>query len=142
MPERTDYAALIAGHTVVIEMINSGDAGLPVLTQLLRVAQPALGAAGMAFVEFAPSGGRVIAATGAAEWTIGRPLSASDPATVCLLSGPRVQCVRTDHLTNQLAVELAERGLRRMVVSRAEIGGHTVGSLHALYPAGADEPGP
>ncbi|TCB92719.1 PAS domain-containing sensor histidine kinase [Micromonospora zingiberis] len=140
MPDRTDYSALIAGHTVIIEMINSGDAGLPVLTQLLRMAQPALGAAGMAFVEFAPSGGRVIAATGAAEWTIGRPLPANDPATICLLAGPRVQCVRTDHLTNQLAVELAERGLRRMVVSRAEIGGHTVGSLHALYLAGADEP--
>ncbi|WP_284706285.1 sensor histidine kinase [Micromonospora phytophila] len=141
MPERTDFSALIAGHTVVIEMINSGDAGLPVLTQLLRVAQSALGAAGMAFVEFAPTGGRVIAATGAAEWTIGRPLPANDPATVCLLSGPRVQQVRTDHLTGKLADELAGRGLLRMVVSRAEIGGLTVGSLHALYPAGDDEPG-
>ncbi|RIV34380.1 PAS domain-containing sensor histidine kinase [Micromonospora radicis] len=140
MADRTDYSALIAGNTVIIEMINSGDAGLPVLTQLLRVAQPALGAAGMAFVEFAPSGGRVIAATGAAEWTIGRPLPATDPATICLLAGPRVQCVRTEHLSSQLAVELAERGLRRMVVSRAEIGGHTVGSLHALYLAGDEEP--
>ncbi|WP_204036514.1 sensor histidine kinase [Micromonospora qiuiae] len=139
MPDRTDYAALIAGHTVIIEMINSGDAGLPVLNQLLQVAQPALGAAGMAFVEFAPSGGRVIAATGAAEWTLGRPLPASDPITSCLLTGPRVRHVRTDRCTNQLAAELAERGLRRMVVSRAEIAGHTVGSLHALYLAGDDE---
>lgn len=140
MPDRTDYSALIAGHTVIIEMINSGDAGLPVLTRLLGMAQPAIGAAGMAFVEFAPSGGRVIAATGAAEWTIGRPLPANDPATVCLLSGPRVQSVRTDKLTSQLALELAERGLRRMVVSRAEIGGHIVGSLHALYLAETEEP--
>ncbi|SCL22313.1 PAS/PAC sensor signal transduction histidine kinase [Micromonospora nigra] len=140
MPERTNYAALIAGHTAVIEMINSGDAGLHVLTQLLRVAQPALGAAGMAFVEFAPSGGRVIAATGAVEWTLGRPLPASDPATICLLTGPRVQQVGVDHLTGQLAGELAERGLLRMVVARAEIGGLTVGSLHALYPPGDDEP--
>ncbi|MEU8295752.1 ATP-binding protein [Micromonospora sp. NPDC048909] len=133
MPERIDFAALIDGHTVVIEMINSGDAGLPVLTQLLRVAQPALGAAAMAFVEFGPTGGRVIAATGAAEWTVGRPLAGNDPATVCLLTGPRVQQVRMDHLTGRLPGELAERGLRQMVVSRAEIGGHTVGSLHALY---------
>ncbi|PMR62291.1 PAS domain-containing sensor histidine kinase [Verrucosispora sp. ts21] len=140
MPDRTDYSALIAGHTVIIEMINSGDAGLPVLNRLLRMAQPALGAAGMAFVEFAPSGGRVIAATGAAEWIVGRPVPANDPATTCLLSGPRVRCVRTDQLTNQLAVELAGRGLLRMVVSRAELGGHTVGSLHALYPADAEEP--
>ncbi|QOC94463.1 PAS domain-containing sensor histidine kinase [Micromonospora craniellae] len=142
MTDRTDYSALIAGHTVVIEMVNSRDAGLPVLTQLLRVAQPALGAAGMAFVEFAPSGGRVIAATGAAEWTIGRPLPPSDPITACLLAGPRVQCVRTDRLGSQLADELDDRGLRRMVVSRAEIGGHAVGSLQALYRAGDDEPGP
>ncbi|MGW3601850.1 MULTISPECIES: PAS domain-containing sensor histidine kinase [unclassified Micromonospora] len=139
MPERIDFPALIAGHTVVIEMINSGDAGLPVLTQLLRVAQPALGAAGMAFAEFGPTGGRVIAATGAAEWILGRPLAADDPDTVCLLSGPRVRQTRVAHLSGKLADELAGCGLRRMVVSRAEIGGHTVGSLHALYP-GDEEP--
>ncbi|RQX14503.1 PAS domain-containing sensor histidine kinase [Micromonospora ureilytica] len=139
MPERIDFPALLAGHTVVIEMINSGDAGLPVLTQLLRVAQPALGAAGMAFVEFGPTGGRVIAATGAAEWALGRPLAVDDPDTVCLLSGPRVRQVRVSDLNGKLAGELAGSGLRRMAVSRAEIGGHTVGSLHALYP-GDDEP--
>ncbi|SCE87638.1 PAS/PAC sensor signal transduction histidine kinase [Micromonospora coriariae] len=133
MPERIDFPALIAGHTVVIEMINSGDAGLPVLTQLLRVAQPALGAAGMAFAEFGPTGGRVIAATGAAEWILGRPLAADDPDTVCLLSGPRVRQARVADLSGKLADELAGCGLRRMAVSRAEIGGHTVGSLHALY---------
>ncbi|MFV2102264.1 ATP-binding protein [Micromonospora sp. LOL_024] len=142
MPDRTDYSALIAGQTTVIDLINSGEAGLPILNQLLRMAQPALGAAGMAFVEFAPSGGRVIAATGAAEWTVGRPLPANDPVTVCLLAGPRVQCVRTDKFTNQLATELSDRGLRRMVVCRAEIGGHAVGSLHALYRAGDEEPSP
>ncbi|MFF4877462.1 ATP-binding protein [Micromonospora sp. NPDC000668] len=139
MPERIDFPALIAGHTIVIEMINSGDAGLPVLTQLLRVAQPALGAAGMAFAEFGPTGGRVIAATGAVEWTLGRPLPADDPDTIGLLSGPRVRHARVDHLSGKLAGELAGSGLRQMVVSRAEIGGHTVGSLHALYP-GDDEP--
>ncbi|KOX14689.1 PAS domain-containing sensor histidine kinase [Micromonospora profundi] len=140
MPERIDFPALIAGHAVVIEMINSGDAGLPVLTQLLRAAQPALGARGMAFVEFGPTGGRVIAATGAADWALGRPLAADDPDTVCLLSGPRVRQVRVADLNGKLAGELAGSGLRRMVVSRAEIGGHTVGSLHALYP-GDGEPG-
>ena len=62
MPDRPDYPALIAGHTVVIEMINSGDAGLPVLGHLLRVAQRTVGAAGMAFVEYGPTGGRIIAA--------------------------------------------------------------------------------
>ncbi|MFG2051610.1 ATP-binding protein [Micromonospora sp. NPDC048935] len=139
MPERIDFPALLTGHTVVIEMINSGEAGLPVLTQLLRVAQPSLGATGMAFVEFGPTGGRVIAATGTAGWALGRPLAADDPDTVCLLNGPRVRNVRVGHLNGKLAGELAGSDLRWMVVSRAEIGGHTVGSLHALYP-GDDEP--
>lgn len=134
MPERPDYAALIAGHTVVIEMINSGDTGLPVLTQLLRIAQPTLGAAGMAFVEFTPTGGRVIAATGAAEWALGRPLPPSDPVTACLMHGPRVQRVRVDRFTGGLAEELARRGLCWLVAARAELAGLPVGSLHALYP--------
>ena len=138
MPERTDLADLITDHGAVIEMINSGEAGLPVLTALLRAARPALGAACVAFVEFAPTGGRVIAASGCAEWTIGRPLPASDPATVCLLTGPRVRQTRLDRLDGPLAGELAERGLRRMIVARAELNGLTVGSLHALYPDGEE----
>lgn len=82
----------------------------------------------------------MISATGAAEWTLGRPFAPDDPATVYLLSGPRVQQVRLDQLNGRLSGELVERGLRRMVVSRAEIGGHPVGSLHAFYSDGEDEP--
>ncbi|MEU6072683.1 ATP-binding protein [Micromonospora sp. NPDC047074] len=140
MPERTDFAALITGHTAVIEMVNSGDTGLPVLTRLMRVAQSALGAAGTAFVEFAPTGGRVIAATGAVEWAIGRPVPTDDPSTVCVPSGERVCQVRTDALTSRLAGELAERGLLTMMVAHAESGGLPVGSLHVLYPDGDDPP--
>ncbi|MCW3843525.1 PAS domain-containing protein, partial [Micromonospora yasonensis] len=136
MPERTDFSALITGHTDVIAMINAGGSGLSVLTRLLRVVQPAVGAAGLVWVEFAPTGGRVIAATGSAEFVVGRPLPATDPATVCLLSGPPVREVRVDAIPGALAVEVAGRGLCRMIVARAEIGGLTVGSLHALYPEG------
>ncbi|MFR9774571.1 ATP-binding protein [Micromonospora sp. MS34] len=136
MPERTDFSALIAGHTDVIAMINAGESGLSVLTQLLRVVQPAVGAAGLVWVELAPAGGRVIAATGSAEFVVGRPLPATDPATVCLLAGPPVREVRVDAIPGTLAVEVAGRGLCRMIVARAEIGGLTVGSLHALYPEG------
>ncbi|MEV0153507.1 ATP-binding protein [Micromonospora sp. NPDC050686] len=139
MPERTDLAALIAGHGEVIELLNRGGGGLALLTRLLEVVQPAVGAAGLAFVEFAPAGGRVIAASGDVEWTIGRPLPAAHPATVCLLNGPRVRQVRLDRIPGTLAGELAGHGLRRMVVARAEITGHTVGSLHALH-RGDDDP--
>ena len=60
------------------------------------MAQPALGAAGMAFVEFAPDRRSGDRRDRRAEWTIGRPLPADDPATVCLLSGPRVRQARVD----------------------------------------------
>lgn len=136
MPERTDYPALIAGHTRVISMINSGEAGLPVLNRLLGVVEPAVGAAGLVWVELAPAGGRVIAATGSAEFVVGRPLPPTDPATVRLLAGPPLREIRVDAIPGALADELAARGLRRMIIARAEIGGLTVGSLHALYPDG------
>ncbi|WP_018587031.1 PAS domain-containing sensor histidine kinase [Salinispora arenicola] len=142
MPRRMDFPALITGLTAVLEMINSGDAGVPALIQLLRVTQQALGASGMAFVEFAPTGGRVIAATGTAEWTVGHPLPADNPDTVCLLSGPRVHQVETDCLTGGLGAELSGPSPSRMVVSRAELGGLTVGSLHALFPTDDDQPCP
>ncbi|MGC4894207.1 ATP-binding protein [Micromonospora sp. DT31] len=135
MPELTDYPALIAGHTTAIKMINSGESGLAVLTRLLREVEPAVGATGIVFVEFTQAGGRVIAATGTAEFLLGRPLPATDPATVCLLAGPPVREVRVDTVPGALADEVAGRGLHRMIVARAEIGGLTVGSLHALYPA-------
>ncbi|MEV4754059.1 ATP-binding protein [Micromonospora sp. NPDC049559] len=138
MPERPDYAALIAGHTVIIEMINSGDSGLPVLNHLLRLAQRALGATGMAFVEYGPAGGRVIAATGAADWTLGRPVPAADPVTTRVLVGPRAQEFRVDTLDGELAHQLTGRGLRRMMAARAEIGGVAVGGLHAFFPRADD----
>ncbi|WP_320069049.1 PAS domain-containing sensor histidine kinase [Micromonospora sp. RTGN7] len=134
MPDRTDLAALIVGHGRVVEMINSGEAGLPVLNRLLQVVQSTIGAASTAFVEFAPTGGRVIAATSSADWAVGRPVSHTDPATICLLSGPRVRDIRVDRIPGPVGEELTGRGLHRMVAARAEIGGFTVGSLHAFYP--------
>ena len=54
MAARPDYDSLIAGHTVVIEMINSGEPGLPVLGRLLEV-QPRRRER-TAFVEYGPTG--------------------------------------------------------------------------------------
>ncbi|MGW0435305.1 ATP-binding protein [Micromonospora sp. NPDC003197] len=133
MPERLDYAALLAGHTAALEMINSGDAGLPILNQVIRVAQRSIGAAGMVFVEYSPTGGRIVAASGATRWTVGRPLSTADPAIGNLLTGPRIQELRVDALPADLAQQLLGRGMRHMLTARAEIGGLTVGSLHAFF---------
>ncbi|MBF9131110.1 PAS domain-containing protein [Plantactinospora sp. S1510] len=133
MPDRPDYPCLIAGHADVIEMLNAGEVGLPVLNRLLQVAAQALGAAGMAFVEYGPSGGRVVSANGAAGWAVGRPIRPLDEATSELLCGPRVQSLRIDALPGELAEQLDGRGLRYMISARAEVGGLTIGTLYALY---------
>ncbi|MFV2017407.1 ATP-binding protein [Micromonospora sp. LOL_023] len=134
MPERPDYPSLIAGHTVVLDMINNGDAGLPVLHHLLRLAQRALGAAGTSFAEYGPTSGRIIAAAGAAEWSIGRPVDLGDPVTAQLLAGPRTVEFPVTALSAEQADQIAGRGLHRMLTARAEIGGVLIGSLHAYYP--------
>ena len=84
MSDLPEHTGVIAGLAGVIDTINAGSAGLPALTRLLWVAQAGLGAEGMSFAEYGPTGGRVIAATGAAEWALGRPLDLADPAIMAL----------------------------------------------------------
>ncbi|MFD0741204.1 hypothetical protein ACFQ1L_04015 [Phytohabitans flavus] len=87
MPPSPDYAALIVGQAAVVEMARSGVSGLPVVGDLLGLGQRALHADGMTFVEYGPSGGRVIAASGATDWTLGRPVNPGSPANARLLAG-------------------------------------------------------
>jgi two-component system, OmpR family, phosphate regulon sensor histidine kinase PhoR len=133
MPERPDYAALLAGQAVVIDMMNSGEVGLAMLTRQLGLAQRALHADGMTFVEYGPSGGRIIAANGAADWALGRPVDTGDPASARLLAGARTQHLPVDALDNALAHQLRGRGLRRMLYARTEIRGLVIGGLHAYF---------
>jgi signal transduction histidine kinase len=133
MSECPDHVGVIAGLAGVIDTINAGSAGLPALTRLLSVAQASLGAEGMSFSEYGPTGGRVIAATGAAEWALGRPLDLSDPALVALGAGPRTQDLPLNRLPTWLAGQLAGRGLFRVFYCRAELGSLAIGHVHAYY---------
>jgi signal transduction histidine kinase len=140
MPRPIDYPALLRAHTGVIELINTGEAGLHVLDTLIRAAQAAIGAVGMSFAEYGPSGGRIIAAIGASDWALGRPVDPSEPATARLLAGASAQTVSVDQLAGELSDQLVGRGLRYMVGARAEIGGVVIGSLHAYYTTEETEP--
>lgn len=139
MAEGPDYPGLIAGHADVIDRINAGDAGLPALHHLLQVAQQALRAEGMSFAEYGPRGGRVIAATGKADWALGRPVDPHHPAVDRLLSGPRSWNIPVETMEGGIAHQLQGRGLFRALGARAEVGGHVVGSLQAYF---ADADGP
>jgi signal transduction histidine kinase len=133
MSECPDHAGLITGLAGVLDTINAGSAGLPALNQLLSVFQGNLGAAGMSFAEYGPTGGRVIAATGAAEWALGRALDLSDPALVALRTGSRTKDVPLSQLPSFLAGQLAGRGLLRVCYCRAELGSLAIGHVHAYY---------
>ena len=139
LPEHTGFIAGLAG---VIDTINAGSAGLPALTRLLWVAQAGLRAEGMSFAEYGPTGGRVIAATGAAEWALGRPLDLADPAIMALRAGPRIQDVPLSRLPEWLAGQLAGRGLFRVFYCRAELGSLAIGHVHAYYRDAEGRSGP
>ena len=138
MPDRPDYPALIQGQTSVLDRINSGEAGLDALNELVQLAQTALNARGASFAEYGPGHGRIIAATGAGAWALGRPVDRGESR---LGDGPRVQTVPLDSLDPELAGHLRGRGLPWMLGARCEVGGLVVGSLHVYYSAADGPPG-
>jgi two-component system phosphate regulon sensor histidine kinase PhoR len=140
VPARPDYARFIAGHADVIERINAGEAGLPILDIVLRLAQDALGAVGMTFAEYGPSGGRVVAATGAAEWALGRPVDTESPTSLRTLTGLRTQVLTLDEIDGTFPHQATGRGLHTMLSTRVTLGGLVVGTLHAFYPSVEDLP--
>ncbi|HEX2772691.1 MAG TPA: PAS domain-containing protein, partial [Micromonosporaceae bacterium] len=133
MPERLDYAGLLAGITAIIDRTNSGEAGLHVLDSFLGLAERCLDVKGMTFVELGRAGGRVIAATGAVRWALGRPVQLDESGLVCMLTGPRTQTVRPEALDAELAQLLRGCGLTGMLMARVEIGKTVIGTMHAHY---------
>jgi len=128
-----DYPRLIDELAELVDMINAGNAGLRALYRLLEIGRQALEVPGLLFVEYAPKGGRVIAATAALEWAVGRPMNTSEPVMARFLAGARVQELSIDDLPTELAAQLRGRGLCRSLSSLAELGGLVVGSLHAYF---------
>lgn len=123
MPDRPDYAALTRGQIAILGRVDSGDAGLEVLEQLVRLAEETLGASGAGFAEYAPGHGRIIAATGVCAPVLGR----------------RTRQLRTGPVHDELAGLLEGDDVRYTLGVRCESGGTVFGSLHVYFD---DEPGP
>jgi two-component system, OmpR family, phosphate regulon sensor histidine kinase PhoR len=133
MPERIDLAGLLAGITAIIDRTNSGEAGLRVLDSFLGIAERCLDVKGMSFVEHGRNGGRVIAATGAVRWALGRPVQLDESALECLLAGPRTQPVPPEELDAELARLLRGGGLTGLLLTRVEVRNTLIGTLNAHY---------
>ena len=138
MPERPDYAALTQGQIAVLDRINAGDVGLPVLNQVVRLAQDVLGGRGAGFAEYSAGHGRIIAATGACARALGRRVDRQDKR----LQGGRTLVIGLDSLSDGIASQIDGADLHRMLGARCEAGGVIVGSLHVYYGKDDGDPGP
>jgi signal transduction histidine kinase len=142
MPERPDYAALARGQIAVLDRINSGEAGLPLVQALVRLAQDVLGGRGAGFVEYAADHGRIIAATGACATALGRRVDRDDSR----LRAGRTLLVPLNSLNDEFAKQIDGADPHRMLGARCEVGDAIVGSLHVYFagsdPQAGDQPGP
>jgi signal transduction histidine kinase len=138
MPDRPDYAALTRGQIAILDRINSGEAGLAVLQQVVRLAQDILGGLGAGFAEYAPGHGRVVAATGVCERAIGRRVSRDEGRD---RSG-RTRLISLDSVNDEFARQIEGADLRQMLGARCEAADTVFGSLHVYFGADDGDPGP
>ncbi|MET0414947.1 MAG: HAMP domain-containing sensor histidine kinase [Actinoplanes sp.] len=136
MPDRPDYAALTRGQIALLDRINSGEAGLPVLQQLVRLAEEVLGGRGAGFAEYTPDHGRIIAATGVCTAAIGRRVDREDAR----LRGGRTLLLPLNSVNDEFAQQIEGGDLRRMLGARCEVGDTIIGSLHVYFDEQAGEP--
>jgi signal transduction histidine kinase len=137
MPDRPDYATLTRGQIAILDRINSGEAGLAVLQQVVRLAQEILGGLGAGFAEYAPGHGRVVAATGVCEHAIGRRVSRDERRD----QSGRTHLIPLDSVNDEFARQIEGADLRQMLGARCEAGDTVFGSLHVYFGA-EDDPGP
>ena len=129
MPDRPDYSALTRGQIAILDRIDTGEAGLGVLQQIVRLAQEALGGRGAGFAEYAPGHGRIIAASGVCAAAVGRRVDREDAR----LGGGRTLLIPLDSLNDEFAKQVEGGDLHRMLGARCEVNGAIVGSLHVYF---------
>ena len=119
--------------TALTDLVNAGAPGLTAVQRLVELAQTTIGAIGASFTEYSSSGGRVIAASGAAAWGVGRHIDLSEPVVVRLTSVDRVVDVGLDEMPADAASNLGAAGVRRMLATRIERTGRVIGTLQTYY---------
>jgi signal transduction histidine kinase len=122
--------------TALTDLVNAGNAGLSAVQRLVEFTQERLDAVGASFAEYGAAGGRVIAASGASTWAIGRLVDPGEQEIARLMGRGRVIEVDIDEMPAELAAYLRGQGIRRMLGARAELAGRVVGSLHCYFRTG------
>jgi signal transduction histidine kinase len=133
VPEPPDQATLLDRLSEVVEAFNAGEGGLPGLHRIVELAASLTGAAGAVFCEYTVAG-RVVAATSALHWSLGRPADPADPRLAKLLAGPPAQQTGLELMPEGSEEHLRGRGLHRMIAGLATVDGVVAGSLHVFFP--------
>src|SRR5262249_2606227 len=115
------------------ELADAGGYGLPAIQRLVELCCAALGAAGAGFIESGQSGGRVVAATGASTWAVGRSIDITGQlaAKVISIGGPAEACAADQPA--ELAAQLTSRGISRLLGVRVDASYEVVGGLYASF---------
>ena len=112
--------------------------GLRAVQELVERCQDGLGAVGAGFVEFGPSGGRVIAATGASRWAVGRLVDSSGPLLTRLQQTDRPVEARVVDQPSDLSRQLAGRGISRILGVRVRLSTDLAAGLFACFAEDRD----
>ena len=111
-----DFEGIFADLSTLAGTVNSAEGGLPAIQGLVEFTQTALGAAGASFAEYGTAGGRVIAASGASLWTVGRQVDAA-AGGLGDAAGGRIVELPVERLPAE-AGQLSGRGIRWMLATR------------------------
>jgi len=115
--------------TALVDDSTRAKSGLAALRRIIHMACWALESDGVAFVEFGPAVGRVIAANGRAEVALGRRVESGDPVLIELLQGDRVVAGRVAGLPADLSAGLGEDGY---LLGRIAHGARSIGMVLAM----------
>lgn len=123
-----DALRFFSDSTALVAQTTSGESGLVSVRQVGDIALWALDASGVAFVEFGPAVGRVIAAAGDARNALGRRVESGDERIRALLGS---SAIRTGP-TKQLPADLRAGEGSTFMFGRVTLGTRAAGALIAF----------
>ena len=138
MAEEFDAVRFFDAMTALVDEATVGKSGLMILRRILELAQWTLELPGVAFVEFGPAVGRVIAAHGVADVALGRRIESSNPELMALLKDDRVSVGNYQDLPFDLREAMAGDDTDRFLMGRVALGARPIGMIIALIPDGLE----
>jgi two-component system phosphate regulon sensor histidine kinase PhoR len=129
-----DQVVLLELFRSMLDEFNDGVSRRALLARLVTAAESFGGGGAACFTLVEPDGGRVVVASPSAEWLQGRHVPWPGSAMASLVAtGRRTGVYRLPEVSPAWRADLASRGLRSVMLSRALATGRTVGLLLVFF---------